>query len=290
MGRPKFKVLIPKTLDEALEMKKNYGDKARIYAGGTDLLIRMNQGVIKPEYVLYIGGLDELRYVKFSPGDGLKIGASATLSDVLEEEATIKYYPALYNAIENMATTQVRNKATVIGNLCNAAPSADTAPPLIAYGSEVVIRSADGERVVPLEDFFKGPGITDLRENEMVVEVRVPPQEDKSFTSYVKFSHRSRVDIAIVGVAAKVLKENGVCKDARIVLGAVAPVPMRAKRAEDFVKGKSIDESVADEAGKIASEESKPITDVRATKEYRRHLVGVLTKRALVFSFDKAGG
>ncbi len=283
---PKFKLLVPGSLEEALDMKDELGDRIRVYAGGTDLLIRMKQGVIKPEYVMYIGSLKDLSYVDFD-GKEMRIGASATLSDITSKEFVRERFLALFNAINLMATTQIRNKATLIGNLCNAAPSADTAPPLIAYDAEIVIRSKEGERVMPLKDFFKGPGKTALSSNEMAVEVRVPVKE--GYTSYLKFSHRSAVDIAIVGVAVRVVRENGFCRDARVVLGAVAPVPMRAERVEAFVKGKAIDEKVAEEAGDIASKEAKPITDVRATEAYRRHIVKVLTKRALLFSFYRAG-
>ncbi len=286
---PKFKVLLPKTLEEALQMKAEYGSDVCVYAGGTDILIRMKRGVLSPKYVMYLGGVDGLSYVGFDSSSGLRIGAMATLTEIAENKEVRSLYPALFNAVNLMATGQVRNKATLVGNICNAAPSADTAPPLIAYGADVVIRSLKGERVVSAEEFFTGPGATVLSPDELVTEIRVPIQEEGSFTSYVKFSHRSMVDIAVVGVASKVVRDNGTCGDVKIVLGAVAPTPMRAKKAEEFVKGKVLDEGVAEEAGAIASQEARPITDVRATEEYRRHLVGVLTKRALLFSFDKAG-
>ncbi len=290
MTLPKFKALLPKTLEEALEMKAEFGDRACIYAGGTDVLIRMKRGLLNPEYVIYIGGIEELFVLEFDDHEGLRIGACATLSDISEMKEVRVFYPALFTAVTQMATTQVRNKATLVGNICNAAPSADTAPPLIAYGAQVTVVSKDGERIVPLEEFFLGPGRTALLPDEIVKDVVVPVQEEGSFATYVKFSHRSNVDIAVVGVSSKVVRDGNLCKDVRVVLGAVAPTPMRAKRAEDHVRGKEGSPSLFKEAGRIASEEARPITDIRGTKEYRRYLVGVLTERSLSFSFNRAAG
>ncbi len=287
MGFPRFEFHRPKTLDEVVELMDRFGEDAKLMAGGTDLLIRMQQKVIKPRHVIYLKSVDGLDGIEERDG-GVFIGACATLSQVAESPLIREKFLALSNACSIMATTQVRNKGTVVGNLCNAAPSADTAPPLIAMEAKAIIYGKNGRKEVPLEEFFKGPGKTVLEGPEFVEGVFIPYQPENSFTAYLKFSHRSKVDIAIVGVASRVQVEDGICKDARIVLGAVAPVPMRARETESFVKGKAIDEEVAQEAGSIASRESKPITDVRATEEYRRHIVGVLTKRALLFSYQKA--
>ncbi len=288
MGLPRFDFHRPKTIDEAISLLKEFGSDAKLMAGGTDLLIRMSQKVIKPKHIIYLKSIEGLDRVE-PRDDGVFIGACATLADVAENSFIRENFLALSNACRLMATTQVRNKGTVVGNLCNAAPSADTAPSLIAMGAKAIIAGGSGRREVPLEEFFAGPGKTVLSSDELVEGIFIPKQPPKSFSVYLKFSHRSMVDIAIVGVGARVIVDGGEnCSDVRVVLGAVAPTPMRAKETEDFVRGKAVDEDVANKAGEIASSEAKPITDVRTTEEYRRHIVGVLTKRALLFAYQKA--
>ncbi len=281
MPLPKFDYIAPKTLKEASELLEKYGDKAKLKAGGTDLLIRMNNRVLTPEVVIGLKQLEELNYIEYDEKNGLKIGALATLSDVANNKTIRAKYPAISYAASVTATNQVRNMGTVIGNLCNAAPSADNAPGLLALEGKAVLFSKAGERTVELEDFFKGPGMTCLEKNEILKEVIVPVHPKNSAAVYNKISPRSKVDIAIVNVGVFVEVDNKKFTKVNIFLGAVAPIPMRAEKAEDFLTGKEISEENIYQAGKIASDEASPISDVRSSKEYRKMMVEILTRRSI---------
>ena len=281
MPLPKFDYIAPKTLKEVSELLEKYGDKAKLKAGGTDLLIRMNNRVLTPEVVIGLKQLEELNYIEYDEKNGLKIGALATLSDVANNKTIREKYPAISYAASVTATNQVRNMGTVIGNLCNAAPSADNAPGLLALEGKAVLFSKDGERTVELEDFFKGPGMTCLEKNEILKEVIVPVHPKNSAAVYNKISPRSKVDIAIVNVGVFVEVDNKKFTKVNIFLGAVAPIPMRAEKAEDFLTGKEISEENIYQAGKIASDEASPISDVRSSKEYRKMMVEILTRRSI---------
>lgn len=189
-----------------------------------------------------------------------------------------------------MGSPQIRTLGTIGGNLASAIPSADTAPPLIALGAILTLKSVKTERKVPVEEFFKGPGESVLKIDEIISEIKISPPEERSGGTYLKMMRRNAMDLAVVGVATfiKLERDKRYCEGVKIVLGAVAPTPIRATKAEKSVTGKEINESVAEEAGKIASDESKPITDVRATKEYRKTLVSVLTKRGLLKAYNNA--
>ncbi len=286
MGLPKFQYLAPKTLDEACEMIEKYGDKAKVKAGGTDLLIKMSNRVITPEYIIGLKNIEGLDYIEFDEKEGLRIGALAILSDIANNSIIKEKYPAISYAASVTATTHVRNMATLVGNLCNAAPSADNAPTLLALGAKIVLHSLKGDRVIPLEDFFKGPGLTVLEPNELVKEVIVPVPEENSGMAFLKASQRGKVDIAAVNVGVYITKENNKFKDVNIFLGAVAPIPIRAKNAEELCKGSEISDDVIYSAGEKAKSDASPITDMRASKEYRLILVEVLTRRAIKQAVD----
>ncbi len=281
MPLPKFEYLSPNTLDEACELLEKYGDKAKLKAGGTDLLIRMSNRVLTPEYIIGIKNIGSLDYIVLEQ-NVLKIGALATLADVANHPEVIEKFPAIAYAASVTATNQVRNMGTVVGNLCNAAPSADNAPGLLALNAKAVLYGKKGERVIPLSDFFKGPGMTALERGEIFKEVIVPFPEKNSAAVYRKISPRSKVDIAIFNVGVMVTLEKNKFKNVNIFLGAVAPIPMRAEKAEEFLTGKEVSEDNVFEAGKIASSEASPITDVRSTKEYRKLAVEILTRRAIM--------
>lgn len=288
MRLPKFEYLSPRTVEEACGLLAQHGDKAKVLAGGTDLLNVMKERVIKPEYVIGLRGIRNLDYIE-ADGTGVRIGALATITAIGESPVIREKFPCLAEVPAKMATVQIRNMGTLGGNLCNAAPSADTAPILICLGAGVKIVGSSGERVVLLEDFFTGPGETVLENGEILAEIQVPGQPANTGGAYFKMS-RIAVDLAIVGVAAVVTLdgEDGVCADVKIALGAVAPTPIRAKKAEGLIKGKKMDEVLIEEAGRIASEEASPITDVRSTAFYRTEMVRVLTGRALRQAVEQA--
>jgi carbon-monoxide dehydrogenase medium subunit len=232
-----------------------------------------------------IKGLD---LITFDAKQGLTIRATALLADVASHTQIKRKYPAIAYAAAETANVQIRNMGTVVGNLCNAAPSAENAPTLMAMNGEVTLVSLHGERRLPLDEFFKGPGKTAMKPEEMMTSIHVPPPPPKTCSSYQHISARGKVDISAVGVGTMVTFDGQTCKDVRIVLGAVAPVPMRAKKTEKLLRGKKWTEALLEKASDQASRESKPISDVRASAAYRKRMVTVLTRRALLESQKRA--
>jgi len=288
MRLPKFEYFAPKTLEAALGLLAEKGVGVCVLAGGTDVVVKMTLGRLTPKAVIGLEGIDGLNGISFDSKKGLTIGATARLVEVAHHPEVLKHYPALAHAVQVMANVQVRNMGTVAGNLCNAAPSADTAPPLIVMGAEVTTASQKGERRLPLDQFFKGPGLTALEQGEIVTSITVPVPAAKSGASYHRISARCGVDIAAVGVGVMTLFEGETCKEAKIALGAVAAIPMRASKAENLVQGKKLTEELTVKAGDQAADEAKPITDVRASAEWRKQMVAVLTRRALVEAQERA--
>jgi carbon-monoxide dehydrogenase medium subunit len=281
---PKFDYHAPTSLQEALDLLAKYGEKAEVLAGGTDVIVAMKRREKAPENLVNLKGIGGLQKIESHGKDGLKIGGLTTLGE-LERSTVIKEkLPILRDALTVMAAPQVRNLATIGGNLCSAVPSADTAPPLIALGASVKLVGARGERTVLVEDFFVGPGESVLETDEILTEVLIPEQEVHSQGAYFKLMRRNALDLALVGVAACLTLDggNGVCQGARIALGAVAPTPIRAPKAEKSLLNKEIDEEKAGEAGRVASQEASPIADIRASKEYRIEMIKVLTRKAIL--------
>lgn len=288
MTLPRFDYFAPESLEEAHQILREKGEGAHLLAGGTDLLVKMNHGLLKPKSVIalkHIKGLDEIR---FDPREGLKIGATTLLASVASHPDILKHYPAVAAAALETANVQIRNMGTVAGNLCNAAPSADNAPTLLALNAEVVIAGLEGERRLPLEDFFKGPGQTALEPGEILTAVVVPPPVPHSGVSYQHISARGKVDISAVCVGAMVVMDQEICREARIFLGAVGPTPLRAEKAEEEIRGQALTEERIEKAGTLASDASRPITDVRSSAEYRKQMTAVLTRRALREAWDRA--
>jgi carbon-monoxide dehydrogenase medium subunit len=221
--------------------------------------------------------LDHLGYVK---GEGLRIGALVTIESLKRSTPVRKQYPMLHQAAAYMATIAIRNRATVVGNICNGSPSAEMAPALIALGATARIVGPAGERSVPVEDFFTGPGRTVLEPDELVAELLIPEPPAGSGGVYEKYSLR-RMDVAMVGVAGLVVPDGDVCGDIRIVLSAVAPTPIRATKAESVLRGQAPTEALIAEAARTAAEESRPITDIRGTVESRKNIVEVLTSQVI---------
>jgi CO/xanthine dehydrogenase FAD-binding subunit len=280
---PKFGYVEAKTIEEACSLLSQYKGEARVIAGGTDLLVAMKMRQVTPNYVIDLRMIPDLDYIYFADGEGLRIGALATLCDIESLAVIRERFPVLADAASKIANPQIRNMGTIGGNLCNAAPSADMAPPLIGLGAEVKIKGLKGERVIPLEGFFVGPGESALQIGEILTEIRVPSPSPRTQALYLKLSARTAIDIAVVGVAAVVTLDSKGTRvtDVRIVLGAVAPTPIRAHQAEGIIKGGAIDEHVIERASQAAADEAKPISDVRGSAIYRKEMVKVLTKRAI---------
>lgn len=278
---PKFNYLAPTTLDEALSLLSEYKGRAKVIAGGTDLVPKLKRREIRaPEYVIDLKGIPRLDKINYD-ASGLSFGALVTIG-MVETSAKIRQkFAILAQAAQSMASPQVRNRGTIAGNICNAVPSADSAPPLLTLGARLKIVSGKGERTVNIEDFFTGPGQTALDEDEILREIQIADMPPNGKGVYLKLTPRRAMDLAIVGVAAVVVLEDSVSKDIRIALGAVAPTPIRAKKAEAILKGQRFDEALIEKAAKTAAAEARPIDDHRASAEYRRDMVEVLVKRTI---------
>lgn len=286
---PKFEYLAARDLTEACSWLSKYKAKASAMAGGTDLLVKMKHKETSPQYVIGLKGIPGLDAIDYDRTSGLRIGALATIESLAASPLVQRNFPALAQAASRMATPQVRNIATIGGNLCNAAPSADTASPLIVLGAGVRLVGPQGERTVSLEKFFTGPGQTVLKPGEILAEIQVPQPPARTGAAYLKLS-RVTVDLALVGVAALITlaTTDGVCQDVKIALGAVAPTPMRARKAESVLKGQKVTAALIEKAAQLASEEARPITDVRGSAYYRTEMVKVLTRRALAQALKQA--
>lgn len=279
---PRFEYLAPKSMGEALSLLSRYKGRARVIAGGTDLLPKLKRREIKaPPYIIDLKKIRNLDYVKYGKRTGLSLGALATIHAVETSPIVREKFSVLYQAAESMASTQIRNRGTIAGNICNGVPSADTAPALLTLEAKLNLMSKRGERSVNIEEFFTGPNKTVLVGGEILREIQVPNLPPNSKGTYLKLTPRSSMDLAVVGVAVVVIPEDGICKYIRIGLGAVAPTPMRAKRAEGILRGQRFGEEVIERAAQTASEESRPIDDHRASAEYRREMVKLLTSRAI---------
>jgi len=277
----RFEYLEPKTIKEAISLLSKYDGKAKLIAGGTDLLTQVRNKAIKPDYVIDTTRIPGLDYIKYDDKQGLSIGALTKIRSLEKSTELQRNYPVISQAAGLLGSVAIRNMATIGGNLCNAAPSAEMSPALIGMSAKAKITGPDGTRVVTLEDFFTGPGSTVLKKGELLVEIQVPVPPPNTRGIYLKHAIRG-VDLAIVGVAVIVTMEpDGVCKDAKIVLSAVAPTPMRARDAEAMLRGKKIDEALIEKTAQKAADESRPISDVRASAEYRREMIKVHTRQAI---------
>lgn len=288
MPLPKFEYLTPKTLDEACSLLAKYKG-ARPLAGGTDILVKMKDRVVSPPYLVGLKNITGLDQISYDKAEGLKIGALATHRAVAGSAVVREKFDFLAQAADKVGTPQIRSMGTVGGNICNSSPAADTPQALIALGARVKLVGPKGERIIPLEEFFKGPGACVLGPGELLAEIQVPNMPPRSGGAYLKLTPRSAIDIATVGVAAFItLSSAGNCSDARIVLGAVAPTPLRARQAETEIKGKKLDDSLIGRAAQLAQQLARPISDVRSSAEYRKEMVAVLTRRALAQALEKA--
>ncbi len=275
-----FDHFTPASLPEALELLANRNGEAKVIAGGTDLLIQMRNGLIAPTCIVNIKRLPELKGITFDKEGGLIIGALTTLREIRISPIIQEHYPALSSAAQVMGSEQIRAFATVGGNLCNGSPSADQAQPLIALEARAHIVGQMGERNLPLEEFFLGNGQTALKPGELLKEIHVSPVQGE--TIFMKHTPRTYMDISVVCIALRLVLEVDRCQDARIVLGAVAPTPMRARGAEAKLIGQPLAPERIDQVAEIAASECKPITDPKGSAWYRRRMVKVMVRRGLL--------
>ncbi len=267
----------PETLDEALNYRSALQD-AIVIAGGTDL-VAQRKGKLAEAPILSLRAIPELAKIRAN-GNVLHVGAMTQLHDLGEHAAIKQHFPALREAISCLGSRQIRNVATIGGNLCNASPSADTAPPLIVYGAQVEITSRSGSRILPLEDFFKGPGMTDLRPDEILTAVLLETPEPTSRCAFLRRG-RIKMDIATASLALAMTVDGNTCKKIKLCAGAVGPTPLRLPNTEAILMGQTLGPELITKACESASNEVRPIDDIRSSAQYRRDLIGVFLKRAI---------
>jgi len=307
----KFDYLKPKTFEEALSLLAKYGEKAKLIAGGTDVIVMIKQKAIAPDVLISlqgIPGLDQMIY-----NGSLSIGPMVTHRAIEKSEVIKNNFSALADAVDDLGSIQIRNVATIGGNICTAAPSADTATPLLVLGTQVKIKSIKEERTVPIEEFFKGPGESVLKTGEMVKELSIPKPLPNTGSAYYKLQRRLALDLPILGVSVllsldknkvtcsdllctaspistilhKMEDDEIVCKDVRIALGVAAPTPMRALKAEALLRGKKLSDELLEETANIASQEAQPRDSLRGEAWYRKDMVRVLVKRMAMKSIER---
>jgi len=278
---PKFEYLTPKTIEEAVSLLSEHNGAARPMAGGTDLLLKMKRWEIFPPYLVGLKNISGLGYIEFDDVQGLRIGPLATLHAMETSSLVREKYPILSNAASTIGSLQIRNLGTVVGNVCNALPSADMLPGLIVLGAKIKVVSRKGEKKVAIEDFITGPGQTILANDEIATEVQVPPLLPRSGGVYIKHALREAMDLAIVSVATLMTLDGEICNEVKICLGTVGPTPIRAMKAEQILRGKPFSDEGIRQASEMASEEAQPRSTMRGSAEYRKEMVKVLTARAL---------
>ncbi|HUU54131.1 MAG TPA: xanthine dehydrogenase family protein subunit M [Armatimonadota bacterium] len=277
---PRPDMLQPATLDDALRALAKRG--AVPLAGATDLIPAMLKGEAAPKILVNLKGISALDGIRRARG-GVRIGALTRVADLLRDDLCAEHAPLLVDVAREFASPQIRSLATIGGNLCNAAPSADFALPLLVLDARVASAGPEGAREMPIEEFFRGVNKTALRRGEILTAIAIPKRRPRTGTAWAKLGVRRAMDLAFVGVAAAIQLAPNMekCRSARIALGAVAPIPMRARKAEAVLEGKAITNELIEEAAAAAAAESRPITDLRASKEYRREMTEVLTRRAV---------
>jgi len=299
----KFDYFKPKTLEEVLTLLAKYGEKAKLIAGGTDVIVMIKQKAMAPDVLISLRGIPDLDQIKFN--GSLSIGPMVTHRAIEKSEVIRKNFSALTDATDYLGSVQIRNVATIGGNICTAAPSADTATPLLVLGTQAKIKSLKKERTVPVEEFFKGPGETELKPGELVRELLIPKLLPNTGSAYYKLQRRLALDLPILGVSVllsldknkvtcsdmlcttspissilhKMEEDEIICKDVRIALGVAAPTPMRAVKAETLLRGKKLSDELLEEVANTASQEAQPRDTIRGEAWYRKDMVRVLVKR-----------
>lgn len=277
-----FDYVKPLVLDEALDALSRHDD-SYILAGGTDLLIMLRHHVIDAKHIVDIKGIPELKALDFEEGKGLTIGANVTVNRLIESEVVRDKYPALHDAASCLASYQLRNRATLVGNICNASPGADLPPALLVYNASVRIASSEAERTVPLKEFFTGVKRTQLAKNELVLSVFLPDPGEGDRSNYKRQTRLKGHDLSTVGVACRIDKDGKVA----VGINAVAITPLRLEALEADLNARGLNADMVAFGAEEIKKHIKPISDVRSSKEYRLHMAGVLFKRCMTELMEK---
>jgi CO/xanthine dehydrogenase FAD-binding subunit len=278
----------PETLQAAVALLAGASGPARILAGGTDVIVQMETDLIEPQLLVDIKKIPEVRQIQAENG-GFRIGAAASGMEIMQHAALCKAWPGVIDGVKLIGSIQVKGRASVGGNLCNGSPAADSVPALIAAGAVARIIGPDGTREVPVEEIPTGPGKTSLRKGEIIASFFLPARPAHSGDAYQRFTPRTEMDIAVVGVGVNLtLDGSGTCTAARFALGAVAPTIMLVKEAGAALVGTKVDDAALERLAKAASAACRPIDDKRGTKEYRIKVAGVLAKRTAQQALERA--
>lgn len=282
----------PKTVAEATSLLNGKGDRARILAGGTDIIVQLREYRRECDVLVDVKHIPEVNELTFDPKQGLRLGAAVPCYRIYEHPQIAKAYPGLIDAVSLIGGIQIQSRASVGGNLCNGSPAADSIPALIAHEAVCVIAGPSGQREVPVEMFCTAPGKTVLAKGEFLVSLRLPAPKANSGAAYLRFIPRNEMDIAVVGagVAVTLDASKTKCTTARIALAAVAPTPLLVPEAGAALVDGILNDDLIEKAASLAQAAAKPISDMRGDADYRRHLVGVLVKRSLQTAIHRAGG
>ncbi|MBP1927418.1 carbon-monoxide dehydrogenase medium subunit [Sedimentibacter acidaminivorans] len=285
-----FEYFKPKTKSEALELVKNLGDKAKILAGGTDLIIMMKEKMIKPEAIIDIGDIDELKGIECKEGCGAEIKACTTIEYIESSSELAKKYPALTFAASQLGSKQVRVMATIGGNSCHSSPAAETPTPLSALGAKVVISSLEGDRELPIEGFIHGNRKNDLKPGEILSKFILPEPVKNSACRYGNIGLRNAMEIDAVNMAVNIEldEDKATIKNVKLVMGSVAIKPLVSEKVPTILNGRKLNDELVTKVGEAAQSEAKPISDVRASAEYRTDVIGALARRLVKESYEAA--
>lgn len=280
----------PKTIAEAVALLSKHGDQAKILAGGTDVIVQLREHRRDADVLVDIKRVPEVNELTYDAKKGLVVGAAVPCYRIYEHKEIAKLYPGLIDAASLIGGIQIQSRATLGGNLCNASPAADSIPPMIALEGVCTIAGPSGTRELPVEKFCTAPGKNALAKGEFLVSIKFPSPKANSGAAYLRFIPRNEMDIAVAGAGVSVVLDAGKskCTAARVVLAAVAPTPLLVLEAGAALVDGALNDALIDKAANAARAAAKPITDMRGDADYRRHLVGVLVKRALQIALDRA--
>lgn len=274
---PPFKYLEPKTIGETIQILSTYGAQAKVLAGGTDLVVSMKKRKVTPQYVVYIKNIPNLDCIEYSEADGLRIGPLATHKSIATSLIIRDKFEVLATACSKIGTPHIRTMGTIGGNICMAGPSQDTPPALLVLDAKLKLVSSEGERIVPIDGLFIAPFKTAIKDTELLTEIQIPALPPGTASSYQRTVKRTVVDEALAGVAVVMTIDDDICKEIGIGLCSVAPTPVRAKHAEEVLRGQKLEDRLIEEAAQTAAQEASP----RSRPDQRRRMVGILLKRAI---------
>ena len=280
----------PSSFNEAVAISNSSSGLVKYLAGGTDVLVQLKIGTKSPDHLIDIKNIPGVREISLRDDGGYTIGAAVSGAQLTEHKELSKKWPGLVEGMELVGSAQIQSRATLVGNLCNGSPAADSVPGMIAAGASVSIMNSLGTKDVLVEDIPSGPGSTSLENGDLITAINLPKRNDYEGDAYIRFIPRTEMDIAVVGCAVNLSLKNGMITKAKVVLGAVGPKVILAESAADCLVGAKLDGSILSEFSTKCSQIAKPISDKRASEEFRKDIIGVIAQRAAKKAYDRALG